>query len=259
MILRRVIEHVKAQNWTAVGLDFLIVVMGVFIGIQVSNWNAALQKKAEERAILSRLQLESEDVVSFWSRDVHLFGAAIENQRLLLEALKAGVAPSEQRAAIEDALLRISFYPAVSPPHSVYDEVIASGGLQLISDLRARRSVSAYAAEADFIDGQLEQFRGATQPAYTKALTGKVFSAYAPERPSLRRYEYDFAALAGDRQFVSDIVDLVRDQRQFQTYRERTLKAAVEMCEAVSAAVSQTCEIASLDPEEIIAREGVNP
>jgi len=40
MLLRRVIEHVKAQNWTAVGLDFVIVVVGVFIGIQVSNWNA---------------------------------------------------------------------------------------------------------------------------------------------------------------------------------------------------------------------------
>jgi hypothetical protein len=36
MILRRVIEHVKAQNWTAMALDFLIVVTGVFIGIQVA-------------------------------------------------------------------------------------------------------------------------------------------------------------------------------------------------------------------------------
>jgi len=39
MILRRVTEHVKAQNWLAVGIDFLIVVVGVFIGIQVANWN----------------------------------------------------------------------------------------------------------------------------------------------------------------------------------------------------------------------------
>ena len=36
MILRRVIEHVKPQNWTAVALDFLIEVTGVFIGIQVA-------------------------------------------------------------------------------------------------------------------------------------------------------------------------------------------------------------------------------
>lgn len=44
MILRRVIAHVKAQNWFAVAIDFVIVVLGVFIGIQVANWNAARQQ-----------------------------------------------------------------------------------------------------------------------------------------------------------------------------------------------------------------------
>lgn len=39
MILRRITEHVSAQNWFAVGTDFVIVVVGVFIGIQVANLN----------------------------------------------------------------------------------------------------------------------------------------------------------------------------------------------------------------------------
>ena len=51
MILRRIMEHVRAQNWTAVGLDFLIVVLGVFIGIQVANWNEARALQREERSI----------------------------------------------------------------------------------------------------------------------------------------------------------------------------------------------------------------
>jgi hypothetical protein len=33
MLLRRVMKHVKDQNWTTVALDFMIVVVGVFIGI----------------------------------------------------------------------------------------------------------------------------------------------------------------------------------------------------------------------------------
>ncbi len=33
MLLRRVTEHVKTQNWFAVLLDFLIVVIGVFMGL----------------------------------------------------------------------------------------------------------------------------------------------------------------------------------------------------------------------------------
>ena len=53
MLLRRVIEHVKAQNWTAVALDFVIVVIGVFIGIQVANRDAARQSRVLRRFALS--------------------------------------------------------------------------------------------------------------------------------------------------------------------------------------------------------------
>jgi len=56
VLLRRVIEHVKSQNWTAVVLDFVIVVVGVFIGIQVSNWNDFRHDRMDERLILEELR-----------------------------------------------------------------------------------------------------------------------------------------------------------------------------------------------------------
>ncbi len=43
MILRSLTKHVKDQNWFAVAIDFLIVVVGVYIGIEVANWNEARQ------------------------------------------------------------------------------------------------------------------------------------------------------------------------------------------------------------------------
>ena len=46
MLLRRITKHVKDQNWFAVGIDFCIVVIGVFIGIQVANWNDVRQQRA---------------------------------------------------------------------------------------------------------------------------------------------------------------------------------------------------------------------
>ena len=55
MLLRRITEHVKAQNWTAVGLDFVIVVVGVFIGIQVANWNDTLSERKREAQILQNI------------------------------------------------------------------------------------------------------------------------------------------------------------------------------------------------------------
>ena len=56
MILRRVIQHVKKQEWTAIWIDLVIVVVGVFIGIQVSNWNAARADDVRAKAYLERIK-----------------------------------------------------------------------------------------------------------------------------------------------------------------------------------------------------------
>ena len=39
MLLRRVTKDVRNQNWVAIGIDFAIVVIGVFIGLQATSWN----------------------------------------------------------------------------------------------------------------------------------------------------------------------------------------------------------------------------
>jgi hypothetical protein len=58
MILRRVIAHFRKQEWLAIFLDFVIVVTGVFVGIQVSNWNAARELRASEKSHLEQLRDE---------------------------------------------------------------------------------------------------------------------------------------------------------------------------------------------------------
>ena len=50
MILRRLTEHLKQQHWTAIAIELVIVVLGVFIGIQVANWNEARRDHDRERA-----------------------------------------------------------------------------------------------------------------------------------------------------------------------------------------------------------------
>ena len=63
MLLRRVTRHVRSQNWFAVGVDFLIVVVGVFVGLQVQDWNDARKERAEERALLGRLLTETRELL----------------------------------------------------------------------------------------------------------------------------------------------------------------------------------------------------
>ena len=64
MLLRRVMEHVRTQNWFAVLLDFFIVVVGVFLGIQIGNWNEERVFDNQEETLLRDLRAEIEESVS---------------------------------------------------------------------------------------------------------------------------------------------------------------------------------------------------
>ena len=74
MILRRLTENLRAQNWTAISIEFVIVVIGVFIGTQVANWNQArIEKQATQRMLIQlvpelRAELEFFDGVENYYR-----------------------------------------------------------------------------------------------------------------------------------------------------------------------------------------------
>ena len=55
MILRRITTAFRKQDWFTVTVETLIVVFGVFIGLQVNNWNEARQDHADELGFLERL------------------------------------------------------------------------------------------------------------------------------------------------------------------------------------------------------------
>lgn len=64
MILRRFSQALKEQNWTAIWIEFVLLVAGVFLGIQVANWNEARAFNALERDHLSNLRAEIESDIN---------------------------------------------------------------------------------------------------------------------------------------------------------------------------------------------------
>ncbi|MEE2525937.1 hypothetical protein V0U79_06130 [Hyphobacterium sp. HN65] len=60
MILSRIASALKAQNWVAVVIEFVIVIAGVVIGFQITAWNAGRQERVDEERFLVDLH---EDVV----------------------------------------------------------------------------------------------------------------------------------------------------------------------------------------------------
>jgi len=59
MLFRRISLHLHQQNWTAVFIDFIIVVVGVFVGIQVQT---AYQDRSEQKLINGYLYKMHEEI-----------------------------------------------------------------------------------------------------------------------------------------------------------------------------------------------------
>jgi hypothetical protein len=66
MILRRLTENLRGQNWTAIAIEFVIVVIGVFVGTQVSNWNQGRLERQATNRMLDQLRPEIQNQFAFF-------------------------------------------------------------------------------------------------------------------------------------------------------------------------------------------------
>jgi hypothetical protein len=141
MILRRVTEHVKAQNWFAVAIDFLIVVIGVFVGIQVNNWNQERLSRVQERELLGRLRVEMERNIASAQEKIRFFDTVYDSAGRTY-AFLGGDAP-----CAGDCWQRIvdAFYASqwrdVRPIREAFDEMERLG---MPRDTRLKSALSNY-------------------------------------------------------------------------------------------------------------------
>jgi hypothetical protein len=63
MILRRLSKHIKEQNWFAVGLDFFIVVAGILLAFQITNWSVQQQQKTT--FVRAKMALQGDLIVNY--------------------------------------------------------------------------------------------------------------------------------------------------------------------------------------------------
>lgn len=132
MILRRVIAHVRKQEWTAIWIDLAIVVVGVFIGIQVSNWNS--ERESRQKAAVFTERLKDDLRAEAWRYQFLL--AYYRDVRDATEATAdaiSGKAPLSNEALLINAY-RATQYKQGAARRATYDELISTGNIGLIED-----------------------------------------------------------------------------------------------------------------------------
>ena len=144
MILRRITEHVKAQNWIAVAIDFVIVVVGVFIGIQVSNWNEARAERERSREYLSRIRAELVVDVTELERHRGLWQKVANEGYAAIGYAETGARGSATDWEILRSFLHASQSHQLSFADTTYSELRSAGELRLVPDAGLRSALTDY-------------------------------------------------------------------------------------------------------------------
>ena len=169
MILRRITKHVKDQNWFAVGLDFVIVVFGVFIGLQVSNWNDVRAAKSQAADLLSRMIVEAntadEELAAY--KQVHL--RIRDDVTVLAIAIKDKDQCMAQGEALTVSIVGVADFPPPRFSLSNAQQALDTGRLALFRSSEVRASIQTITDEMTFIDRQWQRYTHVKQKAHHQA------------------------------------------------------------------------------------------
>lgn len=167
MILRRISESVISQNWFAVAVEFVIVVVGVFMGLQVQDWNEARKARIEEAGLLSRLHVETRELLD------------TQREELMDLRERAGVLTGVNPVLFSQEPLRVisdlecariaASHVFRRPPDElpVLDEMLSTGRFDLLQDENIKEHLRDYVL-----------FRGRARAYYAEA-TNELFRLHS--------------------------------------------------------------------------------
>lgn len=132
MILRRLTDSFRKQDWFTVAVETLIVVLGVFLGLQVNNWNAA--RNDMQRGAVFAEQLRADLLVEAWNYEslIDYLGVVRDNADSALAILEGKADASD-----EDLLIyayRATQYQRGVRQRATFDELTSTGSMSLIRD-----------------------------------------------------------------------------------------------------------------------------
>jgi hypothetical protein len=166
MILRRVAHHLKRQEWTAIGIELLIVILGVFIGFQVTDWAGEranrsaearhLEEIAEDlRADITALDLVRKAASMRISSVDYILGETRGITRPARLSMPTGetfdipagtpIAPADRNILLSRAnLVRVTMGNRTG-----FEALLGAGGMQTIRDRQITRQLQVYYAQFD--------------------------------------------------------------------------------------------------------------
>jgi hypothetical protein len=165
MILRRLTKHVKDQNWFAVALDFVIVVVGVFIGIQVANWNDARADRGQAADLMTRMVSEATTARSEMSRYIEVHQGISDDAARFALALRDKESCMAMGNELTILIISISDFPPPRFSLANAEQALNTGSLSLIRSTSIRANIQTMTDEMGFVDRQWQRYIRVKQDA----------------------------------------------------------------------------------------------
>ena len=147
MLLRRIKQHVENENWFSVFVDFVIVVVGVYVGIEVANWNEQRQEDQRGLEYMERLKADFESDLRIISYRLSFWEQVLEHGRNALAHAEKGELVEGSAAQTALAYFQASQVSPYQTVNVTYQEMVAAGDLNLIHSSKLRAELADLQAE----------------------------------------------------------------------------------------------------------------
>jgi len=187
MILRKLADAIHDQNWFTVVLEILIVVIGIYIGLQADAWNQSRLEDQRAQQALEELKIDFV-VINDVGNDIAIYYKnIIDDLQILMSNLKTEEVSPEDEAAIKSAIANGDNFADPPPPSGTYKDLASSGDLALIRDTELRLRLIEYDQSLDIIiesDANLNNRLGHFTYAFQRHATlGETYEV--PDTPNL--------------------------------------------------------------------------
>jgi hypothetical protein len=144
MILRRFTDAFRRQDWFTVTIETLMVVLGVFLGLQVNNWNEARSEGERSREYLSRIRAELVSDMTQLERHRGLWQKGANEGYVAISYAETGARGGATDWEILRGFLHAGQSFQLAFADTTYSELRSAGELRLIPDADLRSALADY-------------------------------------------------------------------------------------------------------------------
>jgi len=185
MILRRLVAHLRQQQWTSVAIELAIVVLGVFIGLQVDNWNESRRERVREQAYLRSIAVELDESIASIRYSIELSKERMALNDLVIRTVTDPEVVRTDPGRFTRAMIEggYTFVPTIRS--FTFEAIKSTGDLDVIRDRQLVLDLMKFHAD---IEGraQWNAHRALNQSEYTRRFAGIMSAPQLLSAPTFR-------------------------------------------------------------------------